>query len=219
MRRLSLMGLVAASGLLMSVSAHATVIFSTGVGAPGTLDTHWLITTSTGTAPVGDPTIQLYSPGTFPFTAWSAPIAGSQWITPTANAAQTFDPAVPGFYTYTESFMGTAGSVIHGQYLSDNTVTDITLLSPLQVLVGGGSFTNPPNSFAFAPLPFNGLYTLNFTVENFAQNGGNPSGLDVSVTATPEASTWAMMLLGFLGLGFVGYRRSSRSSSPTFRFA
>ena len=26
--------------------------------------------------------------------------------------------------------------------------------------------------------------------------------------AIPEASTWAMMLLGFAGLGFAGYRKS-----------
>ena len=34
-------------------------------------------------------------------------------------------------------------------------------------------------------------------------------GLDtVNVAAAvPEPSTWAMMLLGFVGLGFVGYRR------------
>jgi hypothetical protein len=31
------------------------------------------------------------------------------------------------------------------------------------------------------------------------------------VTAsTPEPSTWAMMILGFAGLGFVGYRSSPR---------
>jgi hypothetical protein len=27
-------------------------------------------------------------------------------------------------------------------------------------------------------------------------------------SAVPEASTWVMMLAGFAGLGFVGYRRS-----------
>jgi hypothetical protein len=27
------------------------------------------------------------------------------------------------------------------------------------------------------------------------------------VTGVPEASTWAMMLLGFAGIGFAGYRR------------
>jgi hypothetical protein len=33
----------------------------------------------------------------------------------------------------------------------------------------------------------------------------------------PEPSTWAMMLLGFIGVGFVSYRR--RSTRSTFRFA
>lgn len=37
--------------------------------------------------------------------------------------------------------------------------------------------------------------------------------------AVPEASTWAMMVLGFLGLGFVGYRKSSKSAGPAFRLA
>jgi hypothetical protein len=32
----------------------------------------------------------------------------------------------------------------------------------------------------------------------------------------PEASTWAMMLLGFMGVGFMAYRRRGR---PSFRFA
>jgi hypothetical protein len=31
----------------------------------------------------------------------------------------------------------------------------------------------------------------------------------------PEASTWAMMLLGFAGLGFVGYRASRKSAART----
>jgi hypothetical protein len=32
-------------------------------------------------------------------------------------------------------------------------------------------------------------------------------------TAVPEPSTWAMMLLGFAGLGFAGYRRSRKASA------
>ncbi len=31
-------------------------------------------------------------------------------------------------------------------------------------------------------------------------------------TAVPEASTWAMMLVGFAGLGFAGYRRCASLS-------
>jgi hypothetical protein len=32
----------------------------------------------------------------------------------------------------------------------------------------------------------------------------------------PEPSTWAMMILGFMGVGFMAYRRKGGS---TFRFA
>jgi hypothetical protein len=37
-----------------------------------------------------------------------------------------------------------------------------------------------------------------------------------TISAVPEPSTWAMMILGFLGTGFVGYRRKSR---PALRIA
>jgi hypothetical protein len=37
-----------------------------------------------------------------------------------------------------------------------------------------------------------------------------------TVTAVPEPSTWAMMILGFMGVGFMAYRRKNRHS---FRFA
>jgi len=33
---------------------------------------------------------------------------------------------------------------------------------------------------------------------------------NVSVTAVPEPSTWAMLLLGFAGLGFIGFRRQNK---------
>jgi len=37
---------------------------------------------------------------------------------------------------------------------------------------------------------------------------GGPTGpVDVSTPAVPEPSTWAMMILGFFGLGFMAYRR------------
>jgi len=34
----------------------------------------------------------------------------------------------------------------------------------------------------------------------------------VSVSAIPEASTWAMMILGFMGVGFMSYRRKGHST-------
>jgi hypothetical protein len=40
--------------------------------------------------------------------------------------------------------------------------------------------------------------------------------LNAPVSPVPEPSTWAMMLLGFAGLGFMAYRRKAK---PVFRFA
>jgi choice-of-anchor C domain-containing protein len=39
---------------------------------------------------------------------------------------------------------------------------------------------------------------------------------NVSVVAVPEPATWAMMILGFFGIGFMAYRRTS---SPSVRLA
>jgi hypothetical protein len=32
------------------------------------------------------------------------------------------------------------------------------------------------------------------------------------LSAVPETSTWAMMILGFFGVGFMAYRRKNQSS-------
>src|SRR3982074_2673797 len=44
----------------------------------------------------------------------------------------------------------------------------------------------------------------------------NPDGPDTtitfSVTAVPEPSTWAMMILGFAGIGFMAYRRRNNTA-------
>jgi hypothetical protein len=41
----------------------------------------------------------------------------------------------------------------------------------------------------------------------FGSSGGDAA--TISVSSVPEVSTWAMMLLGFAGLGFMGYRRKA----------
>jgi hypothetical protein len=57
------------------------------------------------------------------------------------------------------------------------------------------------------------------TISFFHFQSGDPNGsvvrdlsFEVAASATaPEPSTWAMMLLGFAGLGFAAYRRASQS--------
>jgi hypothetical protein len=58
--------------------------------------------------------------------------------------------------------------------------------------VGGGSVIN-----------LEGLLGAGFS-EAF---GINDAGQVVGLSVVPEPSTWAMMLVGFAGLAFAGYRR------------
>jgi hypothetical protein len=63
--------------------------------------------------------------------------------------------------------------------------------------------------------------TISFTfIDNSNEGMGNEFygidnvtvSTDAITTAVPEPSTWAMMLLGFAGLGFMGYRRKNKTA-------
>jgi PEP-CTERM motif len=43
--------------------------------------------------------------------------------------------------------------------------------------------------------------------------GAGYSSLSGTISAVPEPSTWAMVILGFAGLGFMVHRRKSRTAS------
>jgi hypothetical protein len=56
--------------------------------------------------------------------------------------------------------------------------------------------------------PYSGAVDLTFGY-NLVADGSSDFGFDFAFGgAVPEPSTWAMMLLGFAGLGFAGYRRA-----------
>lgn len=68
-------------------------------------------------------------------------------------------------------------------------------------------FSTATNSFGI------GWTGTNYGITDFNSNpGGFCCGTEItlSVTAVPEPSTWAMLLLSFLGLGFMAYRRKSK---------
>jgi hypothetical protein len=61
--------------------------------------------------------------------------------------------------------------------------------------------------------------TVNFITPIAAQGGTDifsleePVAINSIVVGTPEPSTWAMMLLGFAGMGFVAYRKRATKSA------
>jgi hypothetical protein len=58
--------------------------------------------------------------------------------------------------------------------------------------------------------------TETLTFQSTTGSAYGPALDNLSVTPVPEPSTWAMMILGFAGVGFLAYRRKARA---TFRFA
>jgi|SRR5579871_262431 len=96
---------------------------------------------------------------------------------------------------------------------------------PLSVMVsynGSSEIFTPTNVSAWSTGTFDftyvpGMNSLLFAGVPVNDNGDHSIGLDlVSISAIPESSTWAMMILGFLGLGFMAYRRKL---GPRLRFA
>jgi hypothetical protein len=111
---------------------------------------------------------------------------------------------------------GTLTGTLATLKISDNLGT--TPFSFFPGLIGDNSktgtsgFQNSENlSFFSAFFPFNpntpGIYTFDLTL--MSATGAGLASVDavVNVGAVPEPSTWAMMILGFAGIGFIAYRR------------
>jgi hypothetical protein len=116
-----------------------------------------------------------------------------------ADVALTFD--VSGAPSLTGAFAVFAGTA---------TGTGTDDLS--EVLSNGVSLTlNAPGATSAT---FNAIGSLSVVKDqsDFAGSAGSADssilGNAFSVTAVPEPSTWAMLLLGFAGLGYAGYRRT-----------
>lgn len=80
------------------------------------------------------------------------------------------------------------------------------------------NFNNTPDPFTFN----GGTFTLAVNDVNLTeQSGFDSTSADITGTivtaAVPEPSTWAMIILGFAGVGFMSYRR--KTSQPAFRLA
>jgi PEP-CTERM motif len=94
--------------------------------------------------------------------------------------------------------------------------------------VYGDSGANATTSMPYFPGTDNSVAGINYFVWQNSSSGqagprGNPSWdyfadfgpaqFSATFSAVPEPSTWAMMLVGFVGLGFAGYRTSRKTVS------
>jgi hypothetical protein len=68
----------------------------------------------------------------------------------------------------------------------------------------GAAFSGTANG----TLPTVDPFSLTIGVAIARDSAGTSTG-DLNMSAVPESSTWAMMLIGFFGVGFLAYRRQS----------
>jgi PEP-CTERM motif len=141
------------------------------------------------------------SPHSGSFFAALGPIGSNGFL------AQTFNDTVGqalniSFYL--------ANSFAAGANLGDNFAVsfDSSSLSSLINL--------PAQSYTLYSFTVIGTGHDTLTFGGFRNDGGFFGLDDVNVAAVPEPSTWAMMILGFAGIGFMAYRKKSK---PTFRLA
>ena len=191
-----------ATGTMLTSGAQAAVVFSDDFNSyayqlnwvppanwsapgPGTVDLIGQTTTTTGF-------------NFYPGNGGYVDLNGSNGL---PGSLQTLMSFAPGTYTLSFDLGGNARGDV------DKTTT-ITL----------GNFSQNITLGSSSPLQ---LYTYTFTTTggmlDFADlAGGNGNignildNVTVMTSAVPEPSTWAMMILGFFGVGFMAYRRNNR---------
>ena len=188
MNNLVKVGVVIGLGLLGTAPACAdTVLLSlTDIGYTETLyNLDFIANASTTSLSVG---------GYEPNFVWVAAINS---VTPSSGGANmlgdtwTFVPASSGSAAFTLSDVISVPALAFG----GTTVGSYDTFSQTFATTTG-------KEYVYQFMLYNDLAIADFA---------NPSGILVTTTASaaPEPSTWAMLLIGFAGLGYAGYRRRS----------
>jgi hypothetical protein len=107
------------------------------------------------------------------------------------------------------------GGTVTGQAWggTSNTVLDF---SGVLATVGPFNTAGYNGTASFTLAPSANPFSLTIGTAIALTSGGSATG-DLSLSAVPEPSTWAMMILGFIGVGFMAYRRKDKKAG--FRFA
>jgi hypothetical protein len=156
--------------------------------------------------------------GDFAWGAYAAPGDAPFYL---INGATTSNQRV--FYWTANLTAGTAYSYDFEAVNNYDVAPPVLQLSDNGALVGSSVTIAPSGPYGTSFVGVVGPwepYTLSFTpttsgIATIALVDTNTaySGNDFSIAAIPEASTWAMMALGFAGLGFAGYRGSRNKAA------
>jgi hypothetical protein len=224
MKSSNIFGIVVSAVILSSSAASAAVISNGGfeTGFSG-----W--TVSSGTDPQYAPVVIQYGQSSpYPTGAFGEIIPaapgggqfGTYFVSDFANQSISQSIALVAGTTYTVSYN------IYAPINGSSNPFDALLqsaadgsLSPVfqSKSLGAGWVNYSANFFASA-----GPYAFSLNFGPLGSGAANAAAdfvvdnIDISV-AVPEPATWAMMIMGFMGIGFLAYRR--RTTPTNFRLA
>lgn len=185
---------------LNTAAASAVTIDFNGIAAPGSFADfgHGPLTLS-GATFTGDGNIFVIDPGYY-FSAY--PNGGFLNID-FAGTTNTLSVSLPGGMRFVSFDLG--GLFGGGSITADVSINggSATTISSSKSITGTASLDH----FAFSSLV--DITTLTLVLPDAPQY--NAIDNFSFTAAVPEPSTWAMMLLGFAGVGFVAYRRRNRT--------
>lgn len=140
----------------------------------------------------------------------SGTIGGKTWSY-NAPVSGNIKPGT-GNFPGTDDFSVTCTNATSGKICGsplEFTVSGGSVANPLVIgaLLGGGLFTGDTIAFV-ADLSISGSCGVQACTAGTGLVGSGP-GISTRMSTVPEPSTWAMMLIGFVGLGYAGYRKAS----------
>ena len=202
-----------------AASANASTIYlgwnTTGAGAVTTLGTTGApgsITSSTtvdgflGDSLTGSDFDPLSLGGTTVDAAKGSTKPIFLFVSETGLPAGTFDLSTG----LTENLLPAGWSVVEWAYATVGT----TPFTTTGTLLASSDFTAIGTTTATTKLTFDSPYTVTEVFEiipggKLTTVGSDLSTINVTGSAVPELSTWAMLILGFVGLGYAAFRRSA----------
>jgi hypothetical protein len=221
--------LVLASAALWASNANALSITINGGESPTFPPT--FTTLASGSSPLSLPaTACCGSTDSFTVTTdaiGTPPLASGSLLTDTIDVNASASGTLIVWVTET-GLTSPLGEVKFTSGLTSNLLGGAISAVTLSTFVSPTDGVSPPNGTPLATAAFAGLGTnTSSTVENpgtgpyslqevfviHALGAGDANlTIDLTSAAIPEPSTWAMMLLGFSGLGFLGYRKARQGT-------
>jgi hypothetical protein len=147
-------------------------------------------------------------------------------------------PARATIFDFSAASIGSPNDFMSGTLTANETSPGVYNVASISgtfdgnTITGLSSYANADNQLFYPTQPYVDFQGISFStslgdINLFWNNPGyfevkssnsipgyNTSGtpITLAVAPVPEASTWAMMIIGFLGLGFIAYGRSSGSA-------